>query len=86
MNIQISLENEKKALLQNMKDNRIVWKKEFLKERSFYILYENYRNSIFPRSLVFRILTKYRPLILILVSLYVLRKIFLSFLLKIVMK
>lgn len=53
------LETEKNILLHNLKVKRISWKMQFIKNELAYKRYEDYMNSFFPRSIIFRFLIKY---------------------------
>ena len=48
------LETEKNLLLHNLKVKRISWKMQFIKNELVYKRYEDYMNSFFPRSILFR--------------------------------
>ena len=53
------LENEKSIILHTLKVKRINWKMEFVQDELAYQRYENYMNQFFPRSLLFKFITKY---------------------------
>lgn len=78
----IYLENEKKMLIRSLRVSRIIWKNEYLKDRSAHLRYENYMNSFFPRSIVFKSVMKYYSWITLLISYFLWKKNFFSYLLK----
>lgn len=53
------LEAEKELLLQHLKVKRMSWRMQFIKNELAYKRYEDYMNSFFPRSVIFRFLTNY---------------------------
>ena len=53
------LETEKNLLLHNLKAKRIGWRMQFIKNELVYKRYEDYMNSFFPRSILFRFLINY---------------------------
>ena len=74
MNHLKQLENEKKILLQNLKIKRMSWKLQFIKNEIAYKRYKDYMNSIFPRSIIFRFLSNYPSVPVLLISLLTVKK------------
>lgn len=68
------LENEKNLLLHNLKVTRISWKLQFIKNELAYKRYEDYMNRFFPRSIIFRFLTNYPAIPVMILSFLTVRK------------
>lgn len=80
MNTLDSLENAKRNLVGNLETGRIMWKTAFIKERSARLLYENSIADLFPRSMIFRFITRHHSLLVWPVSYFVLKKVVLPLL------